>query len=379
MEKKKEMCTKRNTGLVRVLYVISVILLLIFVFMLIGNIGYIRNYITSYGMSVSDMVMESVQYIVTNSLSYLVYAVLVFCAAKVISIVSCKGAAHDSAEVASNAADIEDIVTDDMSNDVGQSDDEPQLSQNDDVEDESIKNECTDDTQPVENTMAPDYCNDDEAENVKHGCVDVDESANIVHADAVEDYDQDSDVDNNDEYSDAPNVDIASSSEDNDAESVNTNDIIVEKYNHVGVPNAVEQSDDAQPLEHTKVSDYYNDYNDNNAKYESAKTEHTDMVEDADVGYDDSVDINNRDFDVAHDDNEGVVIEKADYIYVSNAVESSDEELQQPQPAQQTADQTPQQDDYRFEAEEVISRLGASRQKAHRKGIVEEATENQSE
>lgn len=287
MEKKKEMCTKRNTGLVGALYVISVILLLIFVFMLIGNIGYIRNYITSYGMPVSDMVMESVQYVVANSLSYLVYAVLVFCAAKVISIVSCKGAAHDSAEVASSTADIEDIVTDDEIR-INQSTASTDYS--DDVEDESFKVECTDDTQPVENTMAPDCYNDAE----------VDEEDN--HS---------SDVENSDEYSDAPN--------------------------------AVEQSDDTPPLEHTMVSDY------------------------------------NNDFDTEHDANEGVVIEKADYIYVSNAVESSDEEPQQLQPAQPPADQTPQQDDYRFEADEVISRLGASRQKAHRKGIVEEATENQSE
>lgn len=316
MEKKKEMCTKRNTGLVGALYVISVILLLIFVFMLIGNIGYIRNYITSYGMPVSDMVMESVQYVVANSLSYLVYAVLVFCAAKVISIVSCKGAAHDSAEVASSTADIEDIVTDDNHPDddilpINQSTASTDYS--DDVEDESFKGECTDDTQPVENTMAPDCYNDAE----------VDEEDN--HS---------SDVDNSDEYSDAPNVDV---------DSVNTRDIIVEKYNRTGVSNAVEQSDDTPPLEHTMVSDY------------------------------------NNDFDTEHDANEGVVIEKADYIYVSNAVESSDEEPQQLQPAQPPADQTPQQDDYRFEADEVISRLGASRQKAHRKGIVEEATENQSE
>lgn len=319
MEKKKEMCTKRNTGLVRVLYVISVILLLIFVFMLIGNIGYIRNYIASYGMSVSDMVIESVQYVVTNSLSYLVYAVLVFCAAKIISIVSCKNAAYDSAEVASSVADIEDIVTDDnhldddMSNVVGESDDELQLSQNDDgiqinqsiastdysddVEDESIKVECTDDTQPVENTMTPDCYNDTEVEN-----------SDIENAEVDEEDNHSSDVDNSDEYSDAPN--------------------------------AVEQSEDAQPLENTMASD------------------------------------NNNDFDAVHDDNEGVVIEKADYIYVSNVVESSDDE---PQQRQEPADQTPQQDDYRFEADEVISRLGASRQKAHKKGIVEEATENKSE
>lgn len=303
MEKKKEMCTKRNTGLVGVLYVISVILLLIFVFMLIGNIGYIRNYITSYGMPVSDMVMESVQYVVANSLSYLVYAVLVFCAAKVISIVSCKGAAHDSAEVASSTADIEDIVTDDNHPDddilpINQSTASTDYS--DDVEDESFKVECTDDTQPVENTMAPDCYNDAEVENF-----------DIENAEVDEEDNHSSDVENSDEYSDAPN--------------------------------AVEQSDDTPPLEHTMVSDY------------------------------------NNDFDTEHDANEGVVIEKADYIYVSNAVESSDEEPQQLQPAQPPADQTPQQDDYRFEADEVISRLGASRQKAHRKGIVEEATENQSE
>lgn len=297
MEKKKEMCTKRNTGLVGALYVISVILLLIFVFMLIGNIGYIRNYITSYGMPVSDMVMESVQYVVANSLSYLVYAVLVFCAAKVISIVSCKGVAHDSAEVASSTADIEDIVIDDEIR-INQSTASTDYS--DDVEDESFKVECTDDTQPVENTMAPDCYNDAEVENF-----------DIENAEVDEEDNHSSDVENSDEYSDAPN--------------------------------AVEQSDDTPPLEHTMVSDY------------------------------------NNDFDTEHDANEGVVIEKADYIYVSNAVESSDEEPQQLQPAQPPADQTPQQDDYRFEADEVISRLGASRQKAHRKGIVEEATENQSE
>lgn len=329
MEKKKEMRTKRNTGLVGALYVISVILLLIFVFMLIGNIGYIRNYIASYGMSVSDMVMESIQYVVTNSLSYLVYAVLVFCAAKVISIVSCKGAAYDSAEVASSAADIKGIVTDD---DIQINQSTASTDYSDDVEDESIKVECTDDTRPVENTMAPDCYNDAEVENF-----------DIENAEVDEEDNHSSDVDNSDEYSDAPNVDVDSSSEQVDVDSVNTRDIIVEKYNHTGVSNAVEQSDDTPPLEHTMVSDY------------------------------------NNDFDTEHDANEGVVIEKADYIYVSNAVESSDEEPQQLQPAQSPADQPPQQDDYRFEADEVISRLGASRQKAHRKGIVEEATENQSE
>lgn len=94
MKNKKEVRGKRNTGFVGFLYVMSAILALVFVFMLISNISYIRSYIASYGMSAGDIIAESVQYIIKGSLNYFVYALLVFCAAKVLSIVStnCKDA-----------------------------------------------------------------------------------------------------------------------------------------------------------------------------------------------------------------------------------------------------------------------------------------------
>lgn len=68
------------------LYVISAVIAVIFVYMVIVNIIYIKNYLASYGMAFSDMRMDSIQYILTGSTSYLVYAILVFCAGKLISM-----------------------------------------------------------------------------------------------------------------------------------------------------------------------------------------------------------------------------------------------------------------------------------------------------
>lgn len=96
MESKKRMQSKSRSGLIKFLYVISAILALVFVFMLIINVNYIINYIAAYGLSFGDMCLESIKYIITGSLNYFVYALLVFCAAKILSVVSCKSA--DSAE-----------------------------------------------------------------------------------------------------------------------------------------------------------------------------------------------------------------------------------------------------------------------------------------
>ena len=75
---------KNGSGFARVLYVISAVLLLVFVYMLYVNITYISSYTASYGMSFSDMWQEAVQYIVTGSINYFVYAVLVFSAGRII-------------------------------------------------------------------------------------------------------------------------------------------------------------------------------------------------------------------------------------------------------------------------------------------------------
>lgn len=83
----KKMLQKNNSGLAKFLYVVAAVLAVIFVYMLIVNIMYISSYTASYGMSFSDMWQEAVQYIVTGSVSYFVYALLVFAAGKIVSIV----------------------------------------------------------------------------------------------------------------------------------------------------------------------------------------------------------------------------------------------------------------------------------------------------
>lgn len=50
------------------------------------NMMYINNYAGTYGISVSDMMMDTVQYIIAGSMNYFVYSVLVFCAAKIIRL-----------------------------------------------------------------------------------------------------------------------------------------------------------------------------------------------------------------------------------------------------------------------------------------------------
>ena len=76
--------TRKNDGrvtlLVKALYIISAVLMAICVYMIIVNIMYINSYAASYGMSVSDMLFDAIQYVITGSISYFVYGMLTFCA-----------------------------------------------------------------------------------------------------------------------------------------------------------------------------------------------------------------------------------------------------------------------------------------------------------
>ncbi len=82
----KEKRSKR--ALAKVLYLIAAVLAVVFVYMLYVNIMYINSYAASYGMMFSDMWQEAVQYVVTGSIAYFVYAVLVFSAGKMIMMLS---------------------------------------------------------------------------------------------------------------------------------------------------------------------------------------------------------------------------------------------------------------------------------------------------
>ncbi len=79
---------KKSVGkaspLVKALYVISAVLMAIFVYMVIVNAMYISNYAASYGVSVSDMMFDAIQYVITGSISYFVYGALIFCAGRII-------------------------------------------------------------------------------------------------------------------------------------------------------------------------------------------------------------------------------------------------------------------------------------------------------
>lgn len=86
MNNEKKAVKNNPTWLPNALYVISGILAVIFVYMLIVNVMYTKNYLASYGMTFSDMWMDSVQYVLTGSISYLVYAILIFCVGRIISM-----------------------------------------------------------------------------------------------------------------------------------------------------------------------------------------------------------------------------------------------------------------------------------------------------
>lgn len=79
---------KSNGGLVKLLYIVSAVLFIVFAYMVVSNIMYINTYTASYGMNFSDMWKESVQYVVTGSMSYLVYALVLLAVAKILREVS---------------------------------------------------------------------------------------------------------------------------------------------------------------------------------------------------------------------------------------------------------------------------------------------------
>ncbi len=86
MENQKKTVKSGTSGLVKALYIIAAVLIAVCVYMIIVNVMYINNYAATYGMKVSDMMMDAVQYVITGSISYFVYGLLVFCAGKVINL-----------------------------------------------------------------------------------------------------------------------------------------------------------------------------------------------------------------------------------------------------------------------------------------------------
>ena len=86
MKNEKVKARGKASALVTALYVIAAVLMVIFIYMIIVNAMYIKSYADGYGIEVSDMLFDAIQYVVTGSISYFVYGLLVFCAAKIIGM-----------------------------------------------------------------------------------------------------------------------------------------------------------------------------------------------------------------------------------------------------------------------------------------------------
>lgn len=99
---------KKRNGLVGFMYVMAVIMLIVFAYMLVAGIIYIRTYMASYAMTVSDAWEYMLQYLISGTLEYLVYAILFFAAGRIITLLDncCSSEAYEQ----DSAADEEKII-----------------------------------------------------------------------------------------------------------------------------------------------------------------------------------------------------------------------------------------------------------------------------
>ena len=87
---------KKAKDIAKILYVISALLLVIFIYMIVAAVKYTGSYMVSYGMEFSDMGMDAIKYVIDGSMSYFVYAVLIFSVGKIISMLGEKAVSGDA-------------------------------------------------------------------------------------------------------------------------------------------------------------------------------------------------------------------------------------------------------------------------------------------
>ena len=111
---------KKRNGLVGFMYAMAVIMLIVFAYMLVAGIIYIRTYMASYAMTISDAWQYMMQYLISGTLQYLVYGILFFAAGKITRLLAdccamnpaqaggCCGAGTGGTEIAATEADEQD-------------------------------------------------------------------------------------------------------------------------------------------------------------------------------------------------------------------------------------------------------------------------------
>lgn len=83
----------KKSKIALVLYIVAALLGVMFIYTVISNVSYVSSYASGYGMSISDMLGQAVSYVLTNSLTWLVYGILVFASARILQFVTPEGEA----------------------------------------------------------------------------------------------------------------------------------------------------------------------------------------------------------------------------------------------------------------------------------------------
>lgn len=77
----------KSSKLAIVMYVGAIVSAAVFIYMVVSSISYINGYAASYGMGFSDMWADGIQYVLSSSANYIVYALVLFALGKILDII----------------------------------------------------------------------------------------------------------------------------------------------------------------------------------------------------------------------------------------------------------------------------------------------------
>lgn len=150
---RKKTSGQKTSGIVKVFYIAAAVLMAICIYMIVINSMYVVNYASSYGMTLSDMKLDAIQYIVTGSISYFVYGALLFAAGRIISMLqrsqasdTCKASADESLYV---STDMQDTIGALSVETAGASDDSDKVEDPDNLHVKAAGAESADDQEHV--------------------------------------------------------------------------------------------------------------------------------------------------------------------------------------------------------------------------------------
>lgn len=95
----------KSSKLVTVMYVAAALMAALFIYMAVTAVTYINNYAASYGLGFSDMLGDGIQYVLSSSVNYLVYGLILFALGKILDTLQ-KGKCEAAEEVPALSAGI---------------------------------------------------------------------------------------------------------------------------------------------------------------------------------------------------------------------------------------------------------------------------------